>query len=105
MLICLSIIFLDQIDQSLTMVQLGMDSIMTSEIKQTIYRTLELDLDVKKIQELTFKDLFEMNEKKPAVNLSVSNNNTPKVQSYMSEVPNENVEGVKLRNGGPQIES
>lgn len=62
------------------MVQLGMDSIMTSEIKQTLYRSSQLDLDVKKIQDLTLQDLIEMNEKKPDLSLLSSDKNSSKVQ-------------------------
>lgn len=90
------------VDPSLTMVQLGMDSLMSSEIKQTLYRNYQMDYDIKKIQELTFenfndlmKDKQESSVRKPRENLQTVPN--------ICLVANESVVKLKPGNGGKTI--
>lgn len=42
------------------MIQLGLDSLMTSEVKQTLYKNYQLDLNAKQIGELTFDYLLSL---------------------------------------------
>uniref|UniRef100_A0A6P7F9W8 oleoyl-[acyl-carrier-protein] hydrolase n=1 Tax=Diabrotica virgifera virgifera TaxID=50390 RepID=A0A6P7F9W8_DIAVI len=48
---------LDTIDKSLTLSQLGLDSLMVTEIKQTLYRNFNIDLSPEEIRELTLNSL------------------------------------------------
>lgn len=61
---CILSIFTEDVDPKLTMVQLGMDSLMSSEIKQTLFRHYEIDLDIKEIQGITFEYLINLNKEK-----------------------------------------
>lgn len=44
------------------MVQLGLDSLMTSEVKATLYKNFQIDLNAKQIGELTFSYLMNLSE-------------------------------------------
>ncbi|XP_072399714.1 fatty acid synthase-like [Diabrotica undecimpunctata] len=49
---------IDVIDKFLTLSQLGLDSLMLTEIKQTLYRNFNIDLSSEEIRELTFNTLL-----------------------------------------------
>lgn len=63
----------EEVDRSLTMVQLGMDSLMSSEIKQTLYRNYQIDFDIGKIQDLTFEYFITLNTDKHKSNVQIPN--------------------------------
>lgn len=42
------------------MVQLGLDSLMAAEVKQTLYRLFKMDLDIEKIRDLTLIELTDV---------------------------------------------
>lgn len=42
------------------MLQLGMDSLMTAEVKQVLYKRFQLEMHVKEIGDLTIDDLIEL---------------------------------------------
>ncbi|KAG5858378.1 hypothetical protein JTB14_030512 [Gonioctena quinquepunctata] len=44
----------DSIDDSETLLQLGMDSLMSAEISQTLNKKFQLDLSLARIENLTF---------------------------------------------------
>nr|XP_023011970.1 fatty acid synthase-like [Leptinotarsa decemlineata] len=50
------------VDKSSTISQLGMDSLMVTEIKQTLYRNFHLDLSIDEIRLLTFEYLLGLEE-------------------------------------------
>lgn len=78
------------------MVQLGMDSLMSSEIKQTLYRNFQIDLDIKGIQDLTFENLNALNKEKYNLNIQKSNKSLQK-HSDICLIVNEPV--VRLKSG------
>lgn len=54
------IVFSDEVDKCLTMVQHGIDSLMVAEIKQVLYRNFQIDVILERIYELTFAELLLM---------------------------------------------
>lgn len=63
-------------DESLTLTQLGLDSLMLVEIKQILYRNYQLDLSADEIRELTLNKLISLsgNSSKNGNNRNVNNN-------------------------------
>uniref|UniRef100_A0A6P7GI13 Fatty acid synthase n=1 Tax=Diabrotica virgifera virgifera TaxID=50390 RepID=A0A6P7GI13_DIAVI len=53
---------LDAVDTSKSLYQFGLDSLMTSEIKQTLYRNFQLEIELEEIKELTFDYLIGLQE-------------------------------------------
>ncbi|CAG9854644.1 unnamed protein product [Phyllotreta striolata] len=51
---------LDLVDKSMTLSQLGLDSLMGTEIKQTLYRNFQIDLSQEEIRNLTLDALVLM---------------------------------------------
>nr|XP_023013626.1 fatty acid synthase-like [Leptinotarsa decemlineata] len=80
----LGITKLDSIDKSSTLIQLGMDSLMMAEIKQTLYRNFHIELSVNEIRQLTFDSLTSMEENdKKIVAVKKFDVTTLKGQSYI----------------------
>lgn len=52
--------FSEKIDKSLNMAQLGLDSLMTAEVKQNLYRNFKVELDVLQIRTMTFEDFSKI---------------------------------------------
>uniref|UniRef100_A0A6P7GIJ8 Fatty acid synthase-like n=1 Tax=Diabrotica virgifera virgifera TaxID=50390 RepID=A0A6P7GIJ8_DIAVI len=57
---------IDSIDKTTTLMQLGMDSLMTLEIKQTLYRVCQISLGIDSIGLLTFELLSTYEQNKTA---------------------------------------
>ncbi|XP_072378050.1 LOW QUALITY PROTEIN: fatty acid synthase-like [Diabrotica undecimpunctata] len=55
---------LDTIDKSMTLSQLGLDSLMVTEIKQTLYRNFNIDISPEEIRELTLNALVASDSSK-----------------------------------------
>lgn len=54
------------------MVQQGIDSLMITEIKQILYRNYQIDMNAKRIQELTFEELIALENKEDNPLLSLN---------------------------------
>ncbi|XP_057651186.1 fatty acid synthase-like isoform X1 [Diorhabda carinulata] len=65
---------LDLVDKSLSLSQLGLDSLMLSEIKQTLYRSYNIEYSPEEIRDLTLNSLIELktgeNQEKTVENIN-----------------------------------
>lgn len=59
-LLLLMVIFSDTVDKSLSLVQLGLDSLMAAEVKQLLFRDFKLDKDIANIRDLTLAELTDI---------------------------------------------
>lgn len=66
--------FSESVDKSLTLTQQGIDSLMSAEIKQTLYRNYHIDLDIKHILELTFDQLMNLSNETGSKDTAKRNN-------------------------------
>ncbi|XP_023310798.1 fatty acid synthase-like [Anoplophora glabripennis] len=66
------------VDKTLTLAQLGLDSLMVAEIKQTLYRNYQLEVSTDEIRDLTFDQLIAISE-------TDQNNNLAPLENGKSE--------------------
>lgn len=52
-----------KVDTALNMLQCGMDSLMSAEIKQTLLRVYDIDFDMNDLSKVTLQQLLEMESK------------------------------------------
>lgn len=64
----------------MTLAQLGLDSLMVAEIKQTLYRNYQLEVNTEEIRDLTFGQLLAMSE------TDQNNNNVPLENGKSEEI-------------------
>ncbi|CAH1164765.1 unnamed protein product [Phaedon cochleariae] len=92
---------IELVDKTLTLLQLGLDSLMVAEIKQTLYRHYQLDYSPDQIRDLTFDKLIALSEdptapeEAPTTNSPIPSENT----SLTYLLPKELVIKINGRNG------
>lgn len=57
------LIFTDDVDQSFSLSQLGLDSLMTAEVKQNLYRNFKVELSLSQIRDMTLGDLSKISNR------------------------------------------
>lgn len=74
-----------------------MDSLMSAEIKQSLFKMFDTDLDVKVIQELTFESLCKLDNNKSNVVASKTNEKSRKTANFTFLVPKDTI--IQLKSG------
>lgn len=85
------------------MVQLGIDSLITAEIKQSLYNEFRIEKDVRCIQELTFGILLNWNTCNKNVKESVSKETSNKASSLSFQLPDRVIADLKVENSERKI--
>nr|XP_023019448.1 fatty acid synthase-like [Leptinotarsa decemlineata] len=71
---------LDLVDKSLTLSELGLDSLMLAETKQTLYRNYQIELETDEIRDLTLEHLISLGIEK---NEASTPENPGKIEEYV----------------------
>ncbi|KAJ8954469.1 hypothetical protein NQ314_007075 [Rhamnusium bicolor] len=81
------VLWYELVDKTITLSQLGLDSLMVAEIKQTLYRNYQLELSTDEIRDLSFNILLEMGKcDKDSPSVSLSNGVTENTAETMNAI-------------------